>query len=253
MFRGLPKWAFVFAALAVCVTATPGQAADDHKPKYHVEYVDANGVERDGKFDLSKPDDAERFYALYRDGKVVKATQEHTPGIGKLFGLVWDLGLWTLIVFGLLLFILSRTAWPAMLEGLKKREQNISDAITSAERARAESERIQQELRAEMAKANDNIRAMMDEARKDATEAKEEMLTAAKKEIGAERDRLRREIETAKDQALLDIWNQSTQLAALISSKTLKREIRADDHKKLFDEAMAEFKSAKASGTAGKA
>jgi F-type H+-transporting ATPase subunit b len=130
---------------------------------------------------------------------------------------------------------------------LKKREQNIADAISAAETARTEAEKSRLELKAEMAKANDNIRAMMDEARKDASVAKDEMLTAAKKEIGDERVRLRREIDTARDQALLDIWNQSTQLASLLSSKTLKREIRPDDHKKLFDESMKELKA-----TAGK-
>ena len=70
------------------------------------------------------------------------------------------------------------------------------------------------------------------------------MIASAKKEIGVERDRLRREIETARDQALLDIWNQSTQLAAMISSKTIKREIRPDDHKKLFEESLKELKAA---------
>jgi F-type H+-transporting ATPase subunit b len=253
MSRGLPKWAFVFAALVWCVPATPAPAADDHKPRYHVEYIGPDGKQTQGDFDLAKADDADRFYTLYREGKVVKATQEHTPGIEKLFGLVWDLGLWTIVVFGLLLFILSKTAWPAMLEGLKKREQNISDAITSAERARQESEKIQAELRAEMAKANEGIREMMDEARRDAVAAKEDMLNAAKKEIATERDRLRREIETAKDQALLDIWNQSTQLAAMISSKALRREIRPEDHKRYFDEAMAELKHESKSGLVGRA
>jgi F-type H+-transporting ATPase subunit b len=101
-------------------------------------------------------------------------------------------------------------------------------------------------LTAEMAKANDGIRAMMDEARKDATSAKDEMIGAAKKEIGEERDRLRREIDTARDQAqaLLDIWNQSTQLAAMLSAKTIKREIRPEDHKKFFDESLKELKAA---------
>jgi len=86
---------------------------------------------------------------------------------------------------------------------------------------------------------------MMDEARRDATSAKEDMLSAAKKEIGTERDRMRREIETARDQALLDLWNQSTQMAAMLSSKAIKREVRPEDHKKLFDETLQEMKAAK--------
>jgi len=70
------------------------------------------------------------------------------------------------------------------------------------------------------------------------------------RERGIFRQRHRREIETAKDQALLEIWNQSTQLAAMLSAKTIKREIRPEDHAKLFDESLKEMKAA-AAGKAG--
>jgi F-type H+-transporting ATPase subunit b len=250
MVRGWLKW------VLLCMMAlSPGwisacRALDEgHAPKYHVEYLDDQGRETATTFDLSKPAEAEHFHQLMVSGKIVKANVEHIPGIDQLFSLRWDLGLWTLVVFGLLLLILSKTAWPSMLEGLKKREQNISDAVSSAENARNDAERIRLQLAGEMAKANDNIRAMMDEARKDATSAKEDLLTTAKTEIATERDRLRREIDAARDQALLDIYNQSTQLAAMISSKTLQREVRPEDHKRFFDEALAEFKGA--ASTAG--
>ena len=61
MTRGLPKWALVFAALAVCVLATPAPAADNHPPKYEVEYVGPDGKETRGTFDLSKPEESEKF------------------------------------------------------------------------------------------------------------------------------------------------------------------------------------------------
>jgi F-type H+-transporting ATPase subunit b len=253
MFRGLPLWSFFLAALFVLSGNSPARADDEgHSGKYQVDYFDETGHETDAVFDFTKPADAEKFEALLRDGKVIRAKLEHIPKITEMFSLRWDLGLWTLIVFGLLLYILSKTAWPAMLKGLKQREQNIVDAATAAEKARNEAEGIREQLRGEMARANDTIRGMMDEARKDATTAKDEMLNAAKTEIATERDRLRRDIETARDQALMDIYNQSTQLAALISAKTLGREVRPDDHKRLFDESLAEFKSAaKTSGVAG--
>ncbi|HMO36381.1 MAG TPA: ATP synthase F0 subunit B, partial [Gemmatales bacterium] len=220
-----------------------------HGHVYEADVKDDQGHDKTDVFDLSKSEDANRLASLLAQGKVTMLKQEHIPAVDQMASLRWDLGLWSIVVFGGLLFILSKTAWPAMLEGLKKREQNISDAISAAETARQEAERTRQELKAEMAKANDNIRAMMDEARKDATVAKEEMLASAKKEIGEERDRLRREIDTARDQALLDIWNQSTQLASMLSSKTIQREIRPEDHKKLFDEALKEMKAAVGKGT----
>jgi len=221
------------------------KASDDtHGAKYEAEVKDEHGQGSGRVFDLANPADADELSKLLAKGQVHSLKNEHVPAIEKMFSLRWDLGLWSIIVFGGLLFILSKTAWPAMLEGLKKREQNIADTIAAAENARNEAEKSRAHLAGEMAKANDNIRGMMEEARRDATAAKDDMINTAKKEIGVERDRLRKDIETARDQALLDIWNQSTQLAAMISSKTIKREIRPEDHKKLFDESLKEMKAA---------
>lgn len=247
MSRG---WAWGMSCLALLMLcALPGHTlardGGSHGVKYEVEYVNEDGAQASRVFDFTKQEDVAAFDKLMAAGKVHKAKLEHIPTVTQMASLRWDLGLWTIVVFGLLLVILNKTAWPAMLNGLKKREQNIADAISAAENAKNESERIQKELAAEMSKANDNIRAMMDEARRDATSAKEDMLSAAKKEIGTERDRMRREIETARDQALLDLWNQSTQMAAMLSSKAIKREIRPEDHKKLFDETLQEMKAAK--------
>lgn len=239
----------MLALLAPIAFMSNAHASDNkHGAKYEAEVKDEQGHGASRTFDLSNPSHADELSKLLAEGKVHSLKTEHIPAIEQMFSLRWDLGLWSIIVFGGLLFILSKTAWPAMLEGLKKREQNIADAIAAAENAKNESEKIRQQLAGEMAKANDDIRSMMEEARRDANTAKNEMLNAAKKEIAEERDRHRREIETAKDQALLEIWNQTTQLAAMLSSKTMKREIRPDDHKKLFDEALKEMNAA-GSGT----
>ena len=230
----------------VVLTFLPNiNASDDtHGAKYEADAKDEHGQGYSRVFDLANPAHADELSKLLAKGQIHSLKNEHIPPLEKMFGLRWDLGLWSIIVFGGLLYILSKTAWPAMLEGLKKREQNIADTIAAAENARNEAEKSRAHLAGEMAKANDNIRSMMEEARRDATAAKDDMISSAKKEIGIERDRLRKEIETARDQALLDILNQSTQLAAMISAKTIKREIRPEDHKKLFDESLREMKAA---------
>jgi F-type H+-transporting ATPase subunit b len=155
-----------------------------------------------------------------------------------------DLGLWALVVFVLLLFILSRLAWKPMLEGLKKREENIRTAIEEAEKTRQETRKLQAELQARLNKAGEEVREILDEGRRDAQALKDEMLQQAKRDIQADTDRQRREIETAKDQALKQIWEQSAQLATLISAKAIRRELSPDDHRRLVDEALAELQEA---------
>jgi F-type H+-transporting ATPase subunit b len=93
-----------------------------------------------------------------------------------------------------------------------------------------------------LAKANDEVRAMLDEARRDAQATKDRMKVEAVADIQAEKERARREIETAKDGALQEIYKQAVELASLVSSKAVKRELTPADHARLIDEALAEMK-----------
>ena len=95
-----------------------------------------------------------------------------------------------------------------------------------------------------MDRASEKVRAILDEARSDAQRAAEEMLGKTRMEIQKERERLHREIAMARDQALQEIWNQTAQLATLISAKAIRRQLSADDHHRLVDEAIAELRGA---------
>jgi F-type H+-transporting ATPase subunit b len=159
-----------------------------------------------------------------------------------IFGWAVDLGIWSLVVFLLLYFILSKYAWRPMLEALHKREQTIRGAVEEAKLARAETERVRNEFKAEMEKAYAEIPRMMDEARRDAQHLQEELRVRAQSEIQTERARLRREIETARDQALKELQDFAADLATRISTKVLKRVISQDDHRRLVDEALGEMR-----------
>ncbi|MGE3805004.1 MAG: F0F1 ATP synthase subunit B [Gemmataceae bacterium] len=171
------------------------------------------------------------------------AAEEHPPakGDGGVFGFALDLGIWTLLVFLLLLAVLRKWAWGPMLEGLKKREENIFNALEDAKKARADAERVRAELQAEMDKASEKVREMLEEARRDATATKEDMLAKARAEINTEKDRARREIQIAEDHALHEIWNQAVELAAAISTKTIERSLTPEDHRKFVDEALKDL------------
>jgi F-type H+-transporting ATPase subunit b len=154
----------------------------------------------------------------------------------------YDLGIYTLVVFGALVFLLGKFAWPAVIKMLDEREANIKNEYEAAENARKEALTYLEQVKAERAKAADEVRLLIEEARKDATALKDKLRADAAAEVQAERDRLRREIETARDQALQEIWSRTVELAALVSSKTVRRELTPDDHRRLMDEALVELK-----------
>ena len=154
----------------------------------------------------------------------------------------YDLGIYTLVVFGLLCLIMYRYAWPNIAAGLEKREAMLHAVRDEAIRAKQDAEEMRLRLQTEFAQANDKIRAMLEEARRDADDLRAREREAGAKEAAAERDRARREIEAAKDAALADIYTRAVELATTLSAKTLARHVSADDHRRLLDESLAELK-----------
>ncbi|MBI3409278.1 MAG: F0F1 ATP synthase subunit B [Planctomycetes bacterium] len=150
----------------------------------------------------------------------------------------------TIVVFLGLLLVLRKLAWGPMLEGLKKREESILSAVEEAKKAREETQRVTAEFKAKMDQAYAEIPKIMEEARREAEAFKEETRAQTAKEMQAERQRLRREIDTAKDQALQELWTQAAQLATLISAKVIGRSLPAAEHHRLIDEALVELREA---------
>lgn len=177
-----------------------------------------------------------------KTGHAADGHHEKQP-IEKQFGLTrWDLGIYTLVIFGLLVTILGKFAWGPLISGLDQREAGLLKIHSDAEGARVEAQKALAEIQSRLAKANDEVRAMLEEARRDAQAVKEQLKAEASADAQAERERGRKEIEMAKDQALQEIYQQAVQLASLVSSKAIKRELTPSDHARLVDEALADLK-----------
>lgn len=177
------------------------------------------------------------------EGKIVKTEGEGHEKLDPFKGAV-DLSIFTILVFLILFSLLRAFAWKPITEGLAKREEAMARDKMEAVKARQEADALRAQLQAEMAKVNDQIRSMMDKARQDASAVAAEELARGKKELAEERERLQRELRISTDDALQKIWQQSAQLATLISSKAVRKQLSEQDHRALVDEALAEFRQA---------
>src|SRR5207248_6890637 len=100
------------------------------------------------------------------------------------------LGIWSIVVFVILLIVLRKYAWGPILEGLQKREHNIESAVRDAQQARDEAQRLRDELQREVDKAQEKVRDILDEGRRHAQQTTDEMIAKTRAEIQAERERL---------------------------------------------------------------
>jgi F-type H+-transporting ATPase subunit b len=86
----------------------------------------------------------------------------------------------------------------------------------------------------------------MDEARRDSQHARDQMVADGKADIQAERDRARRELEMAREQAVQELWGEAARLATQVSASVIGRSLNADDQRRLVDEAVTELRGAPA-------
>ena len=75
-----------------------------------------------------------------------------TPGIGLIF--------WTTLFFLILLFILGKFAWPAILTAIRARNESIKQALDSAEKAKQEMAKLQSDNQKILAEAKAERDAM---------------------------------------------------------------------------------------------
>jgi F-type H+-transporting ATPase subunit b len=152
-----------------------------------------------------------------------------------------DLSIWSIVVFLVLFFLLKRYAWGPMLEGLDNREKRIHGELEQAQKANAEAQSLRADFEKRINEAHQQARGVIDEARKNAESMTTDMVNKARTEIQADRDRLRRELDTAKDQALVELFQRTNELASLVSAKAIRRQLTIEDQHRLMDEALNEL------------
>ena len=146
------------------------------------------------------------------------------PGLGLI--------VWTTIVFILLLVILAKFAWKPILTAIKTREQGITDALASADRALNEV----RELKSNNERLLAEGRAERDNLLKEAREMKESIINEAKSKATKDAERImqtaREQIINEKNAAITDLKNQVATLSIEIAEKILRSELSSDEKQK---------------------
>jgi len=150
-----------------------------------------------------------------------------------------DLALWTLAVFTLLLFLLTKFAWKPIMEGLAKREQGIADTIAATQSANEEARRLLASYERRLAEASDEVRGMLEEARRDSDATRQTIIAEARKAAEEEQARAKREIGLATDEALSTIAERAGELAVGVAGKFLREKLGTEEQARLVRDSVA--------------
>jgi F-type H+-transporting ATPase subunit b len=181
---------------------------------------------------------------------VVFAQETHAEEEGGSFLVSPDVGLmiWTLLVFGLTMYLLGKFAFPRIAEALDRRQKAIEDSIDAAEHTRQEAEQILAEYRERLAEARGQADDIVSRARKTGEAAENEIIADARTKREEMMEQTRRDIEAETRRAIQEIRAEVADLTVMATEKVTRKSLTEADHRRLVEEALAELDFASLSG-----
>jgi len=126
-------------------------------------------------------------------------------------------------------------AWKPILAVLDTRQQTIRQSIEKAEEARTEAERVLNEHKKNLAKAEESAQQVIREAQDLAERIRNESVTRANVEANKLIDKAREEIERDKQLAITQLHGLVAELAVKAAEKILNEAIDEAKQKKLVE------------------
>jgi F-type H+-transporting ATPase subunit b len=168
------------------------------------------------------------------------ATHEagETGGKVNLFSGTIAESLWTLVTFGILVFVLYKLAWGPLLRSLKKREEKIAGDISSAEGAKAQAQKVLEEYRQKLADADEESRQAAAKALAQAQEKASAIIETARQQSFELKKQARQDIIKATDSARSELAREAGGMVLELGSSILGKAISQHDNQKLIDEAV---------------
>jgi F-type H+-transporting ATPase subunit b len=156
--------------------------------------------------------------------------------------------IWTLLVFGISMWVLAKFAFPRIAEALDRRQKAIEESIDTAEQIRKEAEKILAEYRERLAEARGQADDIVARARKTGEAAENEIVADARTKREEMMEQTRKDIEAETRRAIQAIRAEVADLTVLATEKVARKSLTDDDQRRLVEEALSELDFATLSG-----
>lgn len=149
----------------------------------------------------------------------------------------------TLLVFGTVVFLLGKYAWPPLMRVLAEREQTIRESLEDARREREEAERVLEKYTRQIEQARVEASRIVDQGRRNAEEVARRVQDQAREEAAQMAARAKREIELATDAAKKEVYDLTAELAVDVAARIIRKKLNPQDHAELVEESLARMRA----------
>ena len=156
--------------------------------------------------------------------------------VAQTFGVSWQHLLAQSISFGIVCLVLYKLAYKPILQILETRRQQIASGLANAEKIKSELARIESERLAVLAKAGEEGKKLIEEAR--AAAARVQVEETKKATASAEQILVRAREAADRDHArmLAELKHEVGRLVVQTTASVTGKILTADDHRRLAEE-----------------
>ena len=151
------------------------------------------------------------------------------------------LSIWTLIIFGLLLVLLTKLAWKPILNSLKMRENAIADSLSKAEQARSDAEKLIAETERQRKLNEEQLHKQLREGKEYAERMRSELAQKAQEDAKKMLDQAKAQIERDTHIAIAQLRDAAADLAVAAAGKLMDESMTDDKHKKIVEKFISEL------------
>jgi F-type H+-transporting ATPase subunit b len=172
---------------------------------------------------------------------VALLAQAEDEGGSPLTKIIPGLMIWTIIVFGITLFVLWKFAFGPIQKIIDERRARIRQALEEADRARSEARKLLEEHRELRARARGEEEEILAEARR----VSDSMRERVREETEADRQRrleeTRKQVEAETQRALGEIRAEIADLALVAAERVTRQALDRPEQRRLIDEAIKDL------------
>jgi F-type H+-transporting ATPase subunit b len=161
--------------------------------------------------------------------------------------------IWTLIIFGILFFILKRFVFPPLTAAVEARERALEEAIEGAKRDREEAARILAEHRRQIEAARTEAQRYIAEGRATGEKMRNDLLEQARQQQQELVERARRDIESEKERAIADLRREAVELAIAGASRVIEKNLDDQANRRLVEGFLSTLEPSRAGARANSA
>ena len=159
--------------------------------------------------------------------------------------------IWTLLAFGITLYLLNKLAFPRIAAALDRRRVAIEESIDSANRAKQEADELLEEYRARLREAREQAEDIVVRARKAADNLADETKANASRQREELLAATRRDIEHETRRAIDEIRKEVADMTIVATEKVTRKSLTPEDHRELIEEALGEVDFSALAGKEG--